>query len=74
MKVVCINKYLSTHLQYELTYGKIYEVLPKLHVDLLMDDYRIKCDRGFIEYYSKSTFVTLEQWREQQLNKIINEY
>lgn len=54
MKVVCINKYLSTHLQYELTYGKIYEVLPKLHVDLLMDDYRIKCDRGEIHCYIRS--------------------
>jgi len=73
MKVVCIKKYLSTHLKYELTYGKIYETLPKFPNDLL-DDYRIECDRGFIEYYSKTTFVTLEDWRQQQINKIINEH
>jgi hypothetical protein len=84
MKVVCIKKYLSTSLQYELTYGKIYETLPMpisgtggdLTYDLtyLSKDYKIKCDRGFIEYYSKSTFVTLEDWRQQQINKIVNEH
>lgn len=73
MKVVCIKRYLSTNLKYELTYGKIYETLPK-HSNDLEDDYRIECDRGFIDYYSKSTFVTLEDWRQQQINKIINEY
>jgi hypothetical protein len=71
MKVVCIKKYLSTSLQYELTYGKIYETLPKSSNDPLVDDYRIECDRGFIEYYSKSTFVTLEDWRQQQLDKLL---
>lgn len=73
MKVVCIKKYLSTNLKYELTYGKIYETLPKFPNDL-EDDYRIECDRGFIDFYSKDTFITLEDWREQQINKIVNEY
>jgi hypothetical protein len=72
MKVVCIKKFRSTNLKYELTYGKIYELIPKFPNDTL-DDYRIECDRGFVEYYSKDIFVTLEDWREQQLNKITNE-
>jgi len=71
MKVVCIKKYLSTNLKYELTYGKIYETLPKYPNDTLVDDHRVLCDRGFIEYYNKKNFITLEQWREQQLNKIL---
>jgi len=28
MKVVCIKKYRSQGLQYELTYGKIYDIVP----------------------------------------------
>ena len=69
MKVVCIKKYLSTHLMYELTYGKTYEALTNSDI---FDDYRIKCDRGFIDYYSKSSFVTIEEWRQQQINKILS--
>ena len=29
MKVVCIKHFKSQALQFELTYGKVYEVLPK---------------------------------------------
>jgi len=77
MKVVCVKKYLSTNLRYELTYGKIYETLPMPisgtggDLTYLSKDYKIKCDRGFIEYYSKDTFVTLEDWRQQQLDKLL---
>lgn len=46
------------------------ETLPKFPNDL-EDDYKIECDRGFIEYYSKDTFVTLEDWRQQQLDKLL---
>ena len=76
MKVVCVKKYLSTSLQYELTYGKIYETLPipisgTGDSTYLSQDYKIVCDRGFIEYYSKSNFVTIEEWRDNKINKIL---
>lgn len=71
MKVVCIKKYLSTSLQYELTYGKVYDTLPKQNNDPLEDDYRIECDRGFVEYYSKDTFISLDEWREKQIDEIL---
>jgi len=73
MKIVCIKKFKSTNLMYELTYGKVYEVLPKSPNDPLVDDYKIVCDRGFVEYYSKNIFVTLEEWRQEKINQILNE-
>jgi hypothetical protein len=71
MKVVCIKKYLSTSLKYELTYGKIYETLDTTGYVFAEDFYRIKCDRGFIDHYSKSSFVNIEDWRQQQLDKVL---
>jgi hypothetical protein len=75
MKVVCIKEFKSQHhlspsgLQHELTYGKIYECMNK--PDWSSDDsYFIKCDLGFITSYHKRNFITLEEWRERQLNEI----
>ncbi len=70
MKVVCIKNFLSQGLQYELTYGKVYQLepTPSWYGE---DNYFIKCDRGFIGTYHKNSFVTLEQWREMELNKIL---
>jgi hypothetical protein len=72
MKVVCIRKFKSTGLQYELTYGKVYqcESKPKWSSN---DTYYIRCDRGFISVYNKDSFISLEEYRNIQLNKIICE-
>jgi hypothetical protein len=77
MKVVCIKKYRSQGLQYELTYGKIYDIVPK---DLLPSVYKISTidnfnywiinDRGYTEYYSKDKFITLEEFRQRKLNQL----
>lgn len=72
MKIVCIKKFKSTNLKYELTYGKVYDTLPK-NPNTLVDDYKVVCDRGFLEYYSKNMFVTLEEWRQEKINQILNE-
>ena len=71
MKVVCIKKYLSTELRYELTYGKTYDIITgKGNYDFATNNHLVLNDRNFIEWYSKDTFITLEEWREHQLNKL----
>ena len=69
MKVVCIKK------RPDLTIGKIYIILDKMYNDinngvnpnsyLLIDDTKKKC------WYNGDRFITLEEYREQQLNKIL---
>ena len=69
MKVVCIKKFKSQGLQYELTYGKIYEVQPQKWKDA--EIYFILCDKEYISPYNKSSFITLEEWREKQIDNIL---
>lgn len=70
MRVVCIKHFKSQGLQYELTYGKAYDVLPKPNW-ANPESFFIKCDRGFISSYHKNSFMLLEEWWERQLNKVL---
>jgi hypothetical protein len=49
-----------------ITPSKIYE-----SVDKWDDDCKILNDRGFYSWELNDNFIPLEQWREQQLNKLI---
>lgn len=74
MKIVCIKKYKSQGLQLELTYGKVYQVLDvNLGIGLPLSEhnYWIINDRGRKEYYSKTDFVELNQWREMQIDNLV---
>jgi hypothetical protein len=60
----------------ELTYGKVYDILPnrvgfdsRLVID--SNNWWIINDKGQEQYYFKFMFVTLEEWRELQLNKLL---
>jgi len=67
MKVVCIKKYRSTSLMYELTYGKVYDTLPGCGLSGIDDyNYFIINDRGH-----KESFLTLEKWRDRKLNNLL---
>lgn len=64
MKVVCIEK------RDFITIGKCYDVIdsiewaiPKVH-QIINDD-------GKPEWHNKWIFISLEEWREQQLDKIL---
>jgi hypothetical protein len=70
MKVICIKDFKSQALNYELTYGKVYDVQPKPFWGH-EGSYFIMCDRGFISAYNKSLFVSLQTWREMQLGKVL---
>jgi hypothetical protein len=81
MKIVCNrdfkSAYINSHsLSDELTYGKVYDILPnrvgfdsRLVID--SNNWWIINDKGQEQYYFKFMFVTLEEWREIQLNKIL---
>jgi hypothetical protein len=61
MKVICIKKYRSTSLQYELTYGKVYDALPGCGLPGIDNsNWWIINDRGVKEYYSRSKFLKLD--------------
>lgn len=73
MKVVCIKNFKSQGLQYELTYGKVYDALSIFGGVFAYDGITIMVinDRGHKEHYKKSHFVTIEQWRKEQIDKIL---
>lgn len=66
MKIVCIKEYKSQGLQLELTYGKSYEVVNSNTVGYFC----IRNDRNQNEHYTRTDFVTLDEWRELQLKEI----
>lgn len=76
MKLMCINN-MSMEQGYipPITIGKIYETdeLPDDIYDIWIEDanYKIINDNGFSSWELIENFITLEEWREQQLNKII---
>lgn len=68
MKVICVNK--NRFSKDELTIGKTYEILSHNR-----DGYKVQWfiadDGSELLYFDNDTdFITLEQWREQQLNQI----
>jgi len=82
MKVICIETYDFN----DLTKGKIYDVIKKgpglkhefmKYVDInspynheVYIFYTIIDDSGWAEDYKKSQFISLEEWREKQLNEL----
>lgn len=70
MIVVCIKEIKG------LTVDKQYEVLSS-HVnydwDLVADDYFIINDYGIDSYVTQSYFISLQDWRDKQIEKLINE-
>ena len=67
MKLICVNT-LSLEEGYipPITPGKIYESIDKWD-----DDCKILNDAGFYSWELNDNFITLEQWRDQQINKLI---
>lgn len=75
MKVVCINScslFPPGNIVPNLTDGKVYDVM--VHNELRSKDsiiLTIEDDSGFINKYHKSRFITLEEYRNNQLNRIL---
>jgi len=85
MKIICINKnkggidktmnnIVSSFYNKKLTIGKTYEILKYDNVDLEpFRQYFIADDGSELLYFDNDTdFITLEQWRNNQLNQILS--
>jgi hypothetical protein len=71
MKVVCVYTK-----QQGLTYGKIYDVYPALNRtgNFRYDSYYfIEDDLGNPKFHPKNNFISLDEYRESQLNKLLKE-
>jgi hypothetical protein len=64
MKAICIKNY--DDVKSRTTIGKVYEILK----DHDSDDEFFVDDNGDELWYHSYCFITVEQWRENQLNKI----
>lgn len=74
MKLICNRDYKGYNvIGDELTYGKVYDISPRENSGLVIDEINwwIINDKGQEQYYFKFMFVTLEEWREIQLNKLV---
>ena len=71
VKIICItNTYDDGDIIEGLTINKVYNV-ERLD-NALLDVVYIINDLGSLEgYYMSDFFITIERWREQQLNKIL---
>ena len=70
-KIVCVLKGCCRF----ITIGEIYEILDvddygRVHIDGVKL-YSVRNDIGRVEYYSMDKFISLSEWREKQINKII---
>ena len=68
MKVVCHDlAFNDTHIE-DITIGKTYEVLHR--TDFFPKLYTIKNDRGIVTRYNSKLFISIEEWRDKQLDTI----
>ena len=68
MKVICLHNYISIF-GGGTTKDKIYDVIGE-SVRGGMPVYYIKKDNGNKDWVVKSYFISVEEWREQQLNQL----
>lgn len=68
LKVVCINNEEKNDILCDLTLNKIYE---SHYYDGI--SYLLKGNNGFYHFYSSNRFITLAEWREKQINSILDE-
>ena len=69
MKVVCITE----DPFFNLTYGKTYGVVESFFaVDLSsITQYKIINDNDCERWYDEALFISIEEWREKQLNELL---
>ena len=69
MKAICIDNKMPAragHTFTDITIGKIYDVVRKDDNDwIIINDNKEQC------LYLKNNLMALEDWREQQINKVI---
>ncbi len=66
MKVVCITE----DIFFNLTYGKVYEVIEQLSITITSDHYRIIDNNGTLVWYDNEVVIPMDEWRNKQLNEL----
>ena len=70
---MCINKWRSSK-DAPITPGKMYsDITSSLDEPMNKIAYLIVNDDGYKSWEYKENFIILEEWRDKQLNKILNE-
>ena len=75
MKVVCLKNDITSHLAacHEITVGKIYDA-DFFGKFVTSDLYKIYLTEGiYYRLHFKKLFLTLAEWREQQIDSILND-
>jgi hypothetical protein len=67
MKAICIKNYDDVNSR--TTIGKVYEIFEDYVINDSDDKYFV-ADNGDELWYQSNYFISVEQWRENQLNKI----
>jgi hypothetical protein len=71
MKVVCINNIFRGE-EIPFTIGKVYETKGEVNqINGPAAQYSVMSDDGEFYNLSTSRFISLEEWREKQLDKIL---
>jgi hypothetical protein len=77
IKLVCVNnkpiKGSNNQRTQSLTEGKIYETYDDPYYESCWCHVLVINDKGIEVNYSSIRFMKLEEWREKQLEKILNE-
>jgi hypothetical protein len=68
MKAICIKNYDDVNSR--TTIGKVYEIFEDYVINDSDDKYFV-ADNGDELWYHSDYFITLEQWRENQINKLL---
>ena len=72
MKIVCVN---NIGYESELTIGKTYDLILRITAhqssSRRFSPYKVLNDLGQVYSFNEERFITLEEWRESQLNKIL---
>lgn len=66
--IVCITSDLSSRMKYKITLHKSYEVLSHDKYDYV---YCIINDIGELTWYDSNMFMTLEEFRNSQIDKLV---
>lgn len=69
MKIVCIDNTKDGVKVSNLTLGKVYDSLTDI-IDTSKYRIVIVNDKGVKEWYNNELFISLEEWREKQLNDL----
>jgi hypothetical protein len=74
IKIICIESYKFTRTKKSVKKGTIYYTVPDYFFSFIWEIIPIYNDSegaDFVATFRKKNFITLDKWREQQIDKIL---